>query len=125
MGQLSGVTCICSSFSISSSRSNGSWPGRSSLLINTITGVLRIRHTCISLRVCDSHAFRRVNDDDYAVAGRQHAECVFGEILVTGGVKNVDLHVLVLETHDGGGHGDTSLSLDFHEVGGGRFLDLV
>ena len=79
-------------------------------------------HQLASLRL---HAFRRVNDDDHAVAGRQHAERVLGEVLVARGVKNVDLHVLVLETHDGGGHGDPSLALDLHEVGGGRFLDLV
>ena len=76
--------------------------------MNTMTGVWRIRHTCISLQGLRLHAFRRVNDDDHAVAGRQHAERVLGEVLVARGVKNVDLHVLVLETHDGGGHGDPS-----------------
>ena len=54
MGKASGRTRMRSSFSTSSSRSKGSLEGRSSLLMKTITGVERIRHTSISLRVCDS-----------------------------------------------------------------------
>ena len=51
IGQESGRTRTCSSASISSSRSNGSRPSLSILLMNTITGVLRIRHTSMRRRV--------------------------------------------------------------------------
>src|SRR5215203_4000754 len=54
MGQVMGCKEMDNSFSISSNRSNRFFPSRSSLLMNTITGVLRIRHTCINLRVCSS-----------------------------------------------------------------------
>ncbi len=54
IGKASGRTLICNSRSTSSSRSNGSLHGRSSLLIKTITGVRRMRQTFISLRVCVS-----------------------------------------------------------------------
>lgn len=57
MGQLSGRTFICSSVSSSSRRSNGSFPSRSILLTNTMTGVFRIRQTVISFRVCVSTPF--------------------------------------------------------------------
>ena len=46
-----GVTLICNSRSTSSIRSNGSLPSRSILFMNTITGVLRMRHTSIRRRV--------------------------------------------------------------------------
>ena len=46
----SGRTLIFSSSSSSSSKSNGSRPSRSILFTKIITGVLRIRHTSISLR---------------------------------------------------------------------------
>ena len=54
MGQLNGRTEIFNSDSSSSRISNGSRPSRSNLFTNIITGVLRIRHTSISLRVCCS-----------------------------------------------------------------------
>jgi len=48
----------------SSSRSNGSFEGRSSLLMKTITGVLRNAQTSISLRVWVSTPLGAVDDDD-------------------------------------------------------------
>ena len=54
IGHDSGRTRMPNSASTSSSKSNGSLPSRSILLINTITGVLRMRHTSISRRVCVS-----------------------------------------------------------------------
>ena len=57
IGQESGRTLICNSSSNSSSKSNGSRPSRSILLMKMITGVLRIRHTSMSLRVCVSTPF--------------------------------------------------------------------
>ena len=54
IGQESGRTLILSSLSNSSRISKGSRPSRSSLLTKIITGVLRIRHTSINLRVCCS-----------------------------------------------------------------------
>ena len=54
MGQLNGRTLILSSFSSSSRMSNGSRPSRSILFTKMMTGVLRMRHTSISLLVCCS-----------------------------------------------------------------------
>ena len=57
IGQVSGRVWIPSSRSSSSNRANGSRPSRSNLLMNTITGVLRIRQTFMSFRVCSSTPF--------------------------------------------------------------------
>lgn len=49
-------------------------------------------------------AFGGVDYDDYAVDGCEGAVGVFGEVLVAGGVEDVDFVVVVVEFHDGGGH---------------------
>ncbi len=54
IGQVSGAQEIFSTFSISSSRSTGSRPSRSSLLMKVMMGVSRSRHTSISLMVRSS-----------------------------------------------------------------------
>ena len=59
------------------------------------------------------------------VDGREGAVGVLGEILVARGVEDVDLAAGILESHDGRGDRNTALALDFHEVGGGAFLDFV
>lgn len=71
------------------------------------------------------HTLGAVHHDDDAIDGGQRAVGVFGEVLVTGGVENVDLVVLIVELHDGGGDGDTALLLDVHPVGRGGLLDFV
>ena len=54
IGQLAGVASSASVCSISSSRSNGSRPSRSSLLMKVMIGTSRRRQTSNSLRVCSS-----------------------------------------------------------------------
>ena len=51
IGQESGTHSICSFSSMSASRSSGSSPSRSSLLMKVMIGVLRIRQTSMSLVV--------------------------------------------------------------------------
>ena len=57
IGQLKGRTRILSFSSNSSNKSNGSFPSRSILLMNMITGVLRMRQTSINRMVCSSTPF--------------------------------------------------------------------
>ena len=66
-----------------------------------------------------------VYDDDDAIHGGECAVGVFGEVLVTWRVEDVDLVVLIVEAHDAGCHGDTTLTLYLHKVTGGALLDLV
>ncbi len=54
MGKLKGTTLSPSFCSTSSKRSKASFPSLSSLLINTIMGMLRIRQTSTSFSVCSS-----------------------------------------------------------------------
>ena len=54
IGQEAGVTSSASDCSISSNRSNGSRPSRSSLLTKVMIGTSRSRQTSKSLRVCSS-----------------------------------------------------------------------
>ena len=52
-------------------------------------------------------------------AGKSTLVRCLGEVLVAGGVQNVDAEALVLELHHGRGNGNTALLLDLHPVGGG------
>ena len=65
------------------------------------------------------YALGGVDDHDGAVGGHEGAVGVLGEVLVAGGVQNVDAEALVLELHHGRGDGNTALLLDLHPVGGG------
>ena len=87
-------------------------------------------------------ALGAVDDDDDAIDGCEGAVGIFGKVLVTRGVEDVDLVLMLLsvafytgegalrgagivEGHDRGGYRDATLLLDLHPVGGGCFLDLV
>ena len=71
------------------------------------------------------NALGAINHDDAGIDGCQCAEGVLGKVLVTRSVEDVDLIVVVVELHDGCGHGDTALLLNLHPVGGGGLLDFV
>jgi len=57
IGQVTGAQVTLSTFSISSSRSSGSRPSRSSLLMKVMIGVSRSRQTSMSLIVRSSTPF--------------------------------------------------------------------
>lgn len=71
------------------------------------------------------YALDRVYYDDHRVYGGEGAVGVLGEVLVAGGIENIDQLVAVVEGHDRGSHGDTPLLLYLHKVGGGALLDLI
>ena len=71
------------------------------------------------------HTFRHVDHDDNAVHGSQSAVGVFGEILVTGSVEDIDFVVAVVKPHHRGSHRDAALLLDFHPVGSSGFFYFV
>ena len=75
-------------------------------------------------RLC-LHTFGRVDHNDSRVDGSQRTIGVFGKILVTRGIQNVDLVVAIVEFHHGSRHRDTTLLLDVHPVARGRFSYLV
>ncbi len=79
-------------------------------------------HQAAGLRL---DTFGGIDHDDYRVNSRERAERVFGEVLVTRSVEDVDLVVTVIESHHGGCDRNATLLLDFHPVGGGGLLDLV
>mgnify|MGYP000255446597 CR=1 FL=1 len=65
------------------------------------------------------HAFRAVDDHDGGVGGHEGAVGILGEVLMAGGVQNVDAEAVVLKLHHGGRDGNTALLLNLHPVGGG------
>ena len=65
------------------------------------------------------HALGAVNHHDGGVRSHKGTVGVLGEVLVTGGVQNVDAVALVLKLHDRAGDGDTTLLFNLHPVGGG------
>jgi hypothetical protein len=94
IGQDAGVTSSARVCSISSNRSNGSRPSRSSLLTKVKIGTSRSRQTSKSLRVCSSTPPRRhwggVEHHRSAVDRGQGAIGVLAEILVARRVKQVE-----------------------------------
>ena len=61
-------------------------------------------------------AFRCVQHHDGAVGGRQGPVGVLGEVLVAGGVEQVEHPAFELEGHDRGGNRDAALFFDLHPV---------
>ena len=59
----------------------------------------------------------RVDNHYRAIRRHKGTVGILGEVLVTGGVENVDTVAVVLKLHNGGGDRDTSLLLDIHPVG--------
>ena len=68
---------------------------------------------------------RAVYYDDDRIDGRERAVGILGEILMARGVEDVDLDILVVETHDRRCDRDAALALDLHEIGRGALLYLV
>ncbi len=50
------------------------------------------------------HSLGGIDDDDDAVAGSQGTESVLREILVSGGIENIDFYPVVFESHHRGRH---------------------
>ena len=69
--------------------------------------------------------FGGVDHYDSAVYGRQGAESIFREILVTRGIEDVDMIATVVESHDRGRHRYSTLFLDLHPVGGSGLTNLI
>jgi hypothetical protein len=65
------------------------------------------------------HALGGVDHHQRRVDRRQHAVGVFREVLVAGGVEQVDDVVAEFELHHRGGHRNAALLLDLHPVRGG------
>ncbi len=59
-----------------------------------------------------------IDDHQRRVDGRQRPVGIFGEVLVPGGIQQVDHAALVRELHHGSGHGDATLLLHLHPVRG-------
>ena len=71
------------------------------------------------------HTFCGIDHDDHAIHRRQRTERIFGEILVTGRIEDIDFMTGIVESHHGGCDGDTTLLFNLHPVGSRRLLDLV
>ncbi len=79
------------------------------------------------------HEFARLSLDalchvdhyNYGVDRRKGAVGIFGKVLVTRGVKDIDFIIAVVEAHYRCGYRNTALLFDFHPVAGGGFLYLV
>ncbi len=68
------------------------------------------------------HALGGVDDHEGGVHGGEDAVGVLGEVLVAGGVEEVNGAAGVVELEDSGRDGDAALLLEFHPVGGGGAL---
>ncbi len=64
------------------------------------------------------HAAPVVEQHDGAIGGNQRAVGVFGKVLVSRGVQQIELVTEKLELQHGTGHRDAALLLELHPVGG-------
>ena len=71
------------------------------------------------------HALSAIDDHDGAVSSHQGPVGVLGEVLMAGGIQNVDAEAVVLELHHGAGDGNAALFFDLHPVGGGSLGPLA
>ena len=71
------------------------------------------------------YALGRVDEHDRRVRRHQHAVGILAEILVAGGVQNVDAVAVVFKLHGAGGYADAALLFDLHPVAGGVALGLA
>ena len=104
MGQFIGQERMPSTFSSSSIRAKGSFEARSILLTKVKMGMFRIAADLEQLDGLLLHALGCVDQHDRRVGGDQHAVGVLAEILMAGGVQNVDAEAVVFELHGAGGH---------------------
>ncbi len=79
-------------------------------------------HQAASLRL---HTLGGVNHDNHGIDSRERTERIFGKVLVTRGIEDIDMIALIFKAHHRGGHRDTTLLLDFHPVGCGCLLNLI
>ena len=71
------------------------------------------------------HTFRTVDHDDNAIYRSQRTICIFGKVLVTRSIKDVNLVIPIIKFHYRSRHRDTTLFLNLHPVGCSRFLNLI
>ena len=71
------------------------------------------------------HTFCTIHNDDNAIYSSQRAVSIFGKVLVTGSVEDINLIIFVIELHHGGSYRNTTLFLYIHPVGCSRFLYLI
>ena len=111
--------------------------GHAQLALHLIQNIERVAHFAVHLvdegddgRVALSadldqaaglcfHTVGRVDHHQRRIHGRQHAVGVFREVLVAGGVEQVDDVLAVQHLHHGRRHRDATLLFDFHPVAGG------
>ena len=65
------------------------------------------------------HALGAVDNHQRRIHRRQRPVGIFGEVLVTGRVKQVHDAVVIVELHDRRRHGNASLAFHRHPIGGG------
>jgi len=65
------------------------------------------------------YALCSINDHDGGVGCHQGTVGVLREVLVTGGIENIDAVAVVAELEHGGRNGNTALLLNLHPVGNG------
>ena len=71
------------------------------------------------------HTLCTIHYDDNAIYSGQRAVSIFGKVLMTGSIENINLIIFVIKLHHRGGYRDTTLLLYIHPVRCSRFLYLI
>ena len=70
-------------------------------------------------------SFGNIDYDNDTIHGGQCPVCVFGKVLVTGSVQNIDLIIAVIESHHRCRYRDAALLFYLHPVACGRLLYFI
>ena len=46
------------------------------------------------------HTLGRVDDNDHRIHGSECAECIFSKVLVTRSIEDIDVLIIIVESHD-------------------------
>ena len=68
------------------------------------------------------NTFGSINDHDGRIRRHEGTVGILREILMSGGVDDIDAVAVIIELHNRRGNGNTSLLFDIHPVGYGVFI---
>ena len=71
------------------------------------------------------HTFCTIHNNDNAIYSSQRAVCIFGKVLVTGSIEDINLIIFIVKLHHRGSYRDTTLFLYIHPVGCSGLLYLI
>ena len=75
-------------------------------------------------RLC-FHTFCTIHHNNYTIHSRQSTISIFGKVLVSRSIENIDFIIMIIKLHHRSGNRDTTLLFNIHPVGCCSFLYFI